>query len=349
MPARSGESGSEVNEAARQALSETVIDAAHQRINPRTKGVPLASVRVPPGAYLATMSAFTFMALALIRAERDLSALAALAIAWIITPALAFNDRISFDGQTLARRGFVASVLRIIRGRALKLPLTEVERVETSAVRTLRRGGRVRYRYRSEVRGNGLNFIFASGGKSYGRMVRALFPSILDDKLDVRSGELRDYLADTKDLCLKLKLLQIAPPSVLDDANTDFPHPVKNNRHQRTNVIGSASEAEAERAQSLRHVANSLRIAGRLREAGEAFRRALLITPRDGWLIYEFARFLRSQASAIGDAQMLTRARGATARRTAWRQRCGAAFADRRKLFRVWGFAPGNQSVSART
>ena len=40
----------------------------------------------------------------------------------------------------------------------------------------------------------------------------------------------------------------------------------------------------------------------------EAFRRALLISPRNAWLIYEYGRLLRSQASAFGDARLLGRA-----------------------------------------
>jgi tetratricopeptide (TPR) repeat protein len=54
-----------------------------------------------------------------------------------------------------------------------------------------------------------------------------------------------------------------------------------------------------------------LRIAGRLRESAEAFRRALLVTPNDVTLLYEFSRLLRSQASALGQARLLTRARAA--------------------------------------
>src|SRR5262249_15553074 len=58
----------------------------------------------------------------------------------------------------------------------------------------------------------------------------------------------------------------------------------------------------------LRRAANDLRIAGRLQQSAEAFRRALLIMPENGWLIYEYARLLRSQASAFGDARILGRA-----------------------------------------
>jgi tetratricopeptide (TPR) repeat protein len=58
----------------------------------------------------------------------------------------------------------------------------------------------------------------------------------------------------------------------------------------------------------LRRCANDLRIAGRLKQSAEAFRRALLIAPRNAWMIYEYARLLKSQASAFGDARLLGRA-----------------------------------------
>jgi tetratricopeptide (TPR) repeat protein len=69
--------------------------------------------------------------------------------------------------------------------------------------------------------------------------------------------------------------------------------------------------SDAERAMLLGQVGNKLRIAGRLNEAREAFRRALIVTPTDGRLIFEFARLLRSQASSLRDARLLSRARAA--------------------------------------
>jgi Tfp pilus assembly protein PilF len=61
----------------------------------------------------------------------------------------------------------------------------------------------------------------------------------------------------------------------------------------------------------LRRLANELRVAGRLAEASEAFRRALNVIPREAWLIYDFAKLLRSQASANSDARLLSKARAA--------------------------------------
>lgn len=298
-----------MNEPSPKTLSDALAQAAKQRIVPPAKRARLASVRASPGGYLALAGALTFIALLLLRTERDLAAFAVLITGWILTPAIAFTDRLSFDGQVLTRRGAVAFVMRLVRGRPLELNFADVERVETSAVRTLRRGGRVRYRYRSEIAGKGVSFILASGGGSYRRMVRALFPLVHDDKLDARSRELRDYLPDPKALRATLGLLHLASSDVLDGATSDLHQNGKRSiRHQRANT-DPVINMDAERGQLLRLAANELRAAGRLREAAEAFRRALLMMPHDAWLIYEFARFLRSQASAVGDARLLKRSR----------------------------------------
>ena len=298
-----------MSETARLQVSGAVAEAASARVLPPVRRTRLASVRVSPGGYLAAASALTFAALLLLRAELDAHALLAIACAWLVTPLLALTDRISFDGHNLKRRGIVPFVQQLIMRRSLCLQIDDIERIETSAVRTLRRGGRVRYRYRSEVAGKGLSLVFASGGKSYRRMVRVLFPLLADEKLDTRSSELRDYLAAPQTLSITLNYLRLASADVLDQATEDFQSGVRKYvKHQRA-FTEMRRSTDFERGRLLRRAANELRAAGRLRESGEAFRRALLVTPKDGWLVYEFARFLRSQASAISDARLLARAR----------------------------------------
>ncbi len=298
-----------MNETAQIQVSGAVAEAAEARAIRPARAPRLASVRVSPGGYLATASALTFIALLLLRAELDLEALLIIACAWLVTPLLALTDRISFDGHKLTRRGIVPFIQHLFRRRSLTLLADDIERVETGAVRTLRRGGRVRYRYRSEVMGKGISFVFASGGESYRRMIRVLFPLLSDEKLDARSTELRDYLVSPQTLSISLNYLRLASPDVLDNADGDFQGGARVSvRHRRT-LKELRRSTDFERGRLLRRAANELRAAGRLREAAEAFRRALLVTPRDGWLIYEFARSIRSQASAISDARLLARAR----------------------------------------
>ena len=299
-----------MNDSSQIEKSKALIEATKERVISPAKHATLASVRVSPGGYLAFAAIFTFGSLILLRAGRDLAALISVALTWIIIPILIATDRVTFDGETLFRRGLVAAFARFIKGRPIELRLADIERAETNAVRTVRRGGRVRYRYRTEVAGKGISFVFASGG-GFRRLVTLAFASVSDDKLDARTRELRDHLTDSRSLRQTLQLLRLASSSVLDNAADALPQPGKKIRHQRAVPSEEISSEDIERARLLRAAANQLRIAGRLRESAEAFRRALLVMPNDGGLLYEFARLLRSQASALGQARLLSRARAA--------------------------------------
>jgi len=290
---------------------KALTEVARERDRPR-KGLRLASVRVSPGSYFAAASVLTFGSALLLRSERDLLALAAVGIAWLIIPVLAFTDRIDFDGQFLIRRGPGPFLLRHIAGRQKELSVSDFEKVDTQAVRTLRRGGRVRYRYRTQVVGKNAEFVFASGGRSYREMVRLLFPLVDQDKLDLRTIELRDYLCESKPLNRELHSLQLASADVLDNATLDFKLGGKKPKLAEESVGGdTASPMDSDRAILLGQVGNKLRIAGRLNEAREAFRRALIAAPNDGQLMFQFARLLRSQASSLRDHKLLSRARAA--------------------------------------
>jgi len=290
---------------------KALTEVARGRERPR-KGLLLASVRVSPGSYLAAASVLTFSSALLLRSERDLLALAVVAVAWLLIPILAVTDRLEFDGQFLVRRGPGPFLLRLIAGHQKELSVPEFEKVDTQAVRTLRRGGRVRYRYRTLIVGKNAEFAFASGGRGYREMVRQLFPLIHQDKLDLRTIELRDYLCEPKPLNREADSLQLASADVLEGATLEFK--LGGNKQKPPDEMYSptaVSCADHERALQLGQVANKLRIAGRLNEAREAFRRALIVVPKDGRLIFEFARLLRSQASSLSDHKLLSRARAA--------------------------------------
>ena len=288
------------------ALAE-VID---ERERARRKQPTIASVRVSPGPYFTVAAVLTFFAALLLRMHYDGWALLLVASAWIVLPLLALTDRIVFDGLSLRRHGPLPSLLHLLFGYRKQLWIDDFETVETHAVRTLRRGGRVRYRYRTQITGKGKEFVIVSGGREYRKLVRELFPLIHENKLDNRSRDLRDYLHEPSFLNRKAELSQLASSDVLDVATSDYglggkPH------HRRTVDQAEATPEEIERARLLRRFGNELRVSGRLREAGEAFRRALNVRPHGAWLIYDFARLLRSQASAQSDARLLSRARAA--------------------------------------
>ena len=294
-----------MNETKQVDSLSAIAEAEAQRARASAKPA-IATVRVSPGPYLALASVLTFCSALLLRADHYGWALILIGTAWLVVPPFAFFDRIAFDGTSLRRQGPITSLLRLFRIYPKHLEVADFETVETSAVRTLRRGGSVRYRYRTEINGKGKRFVISSGGRNYRRLVRELFPLIHEDKLDNRSRDLRDYLNEPRSLNRKTRLSKLAPENFLDFAKSDF------------KLGGKGSEAEpelsaedVERAHLLRRLGNELRVSGRLREAGEAFRRALNVTPRGAWLIYDFARLLRSQASANSDAKLLSRARAA--------------------------------------
>ncbi len=292
-----------VNEAPTKPFSEVLAETAHsRRVSVRAR--PLASVQVSPGSHFAVGALLSFLAVVLLRTNRDLAALVLIAATWTVIPVLVFTDRLYFDGESLYRSGLGALLARLWRARRPRLTIAEIERVEVATMRTLRRGGSVRYRYRVEVSGRSLSFAFASGGKRFRRMINCLLPRIAEEKLDARACELRDHLIDPKELNLAVTQLGIAGDSILDQTEESA------RRHVEKRSADSAAQShpEPDRARLLRKVANDLRVAGRLRESAEAFRRALHLSGSEPWLIYEYARLLRSQAAAFGDARLLNRA-----------------------------------------
>jgi len=274
------------------------------------KRPPIASVRVSPGPYLAAAFVITFFGASLLRAQYDALALLLVALTWVLVPVLALTDRIIFDGVSLRRQGLPASFLHLLFSHRKQLVVDDFETVETQAVRTLRRGGSVRYRYRTQISGKGKQFVIISGGRDYRKMVRELFPLIHENKLDARTRDLRDYLNDPNFLERKAQLSHLASSDVLDATEAADALGRKSKRLRQPEAIEATPE-DLERAHVLRRLGNELRVSGRLREAAEAFRRALKVRPNGAWLIYDFARLLRSQASAQSDARLLSRARAA--------------------------------------
>src|ERR1700741_4108792 len=195
------------------------VQEERERARPQST---IASVRVSPGPYLAFAGVMSFAAALLLRASYDITAVIMLVTAWLVVPLFALSDRITFDGASLRRHGPVALLLDRVLGHRKQLAIDDFETVETQAVRTLRRGGRVRYRYRTQITGKGKEFVIISGGRDYRKLVRELFPLIHESKLDNRSLDLRDYLNEPRFLNRKTQLSQLAPSDLLDVTRPDF-------------------------------------------------------------------------------------------------------------------------------
>jgi tetratricopeptide (TPR) repeat protein len=171
----------------------------------------------------------------------------------------------------------------------------------------LKRGGNVFYRYRTSISGKGLKFVFASGGEEYRRMIHQIFPRVSENVLDNRSIELRDYLAEPKEILMKAEFEHIPSVDVLEDSVNFLQKPARGKVAYYTQKAETPAESENEKADYLRKLANELRLSGHLLQALETFRRALLIHPSDAWLLFEAARCLNSFAGSERDQKLYRR------------------------------------------
>ena len=251
----------------------------------------MISIRVSPNGYFIVLFLITFLTGLLVYLEKDYTALALFAVSWIIFPLLAWHDRIVFDGKRLTRTGFLPVFWARFNAIKYHLRINDVEQVESQALRALKRGGNVFYRYRTSLQGKGLKFAFASGGEDYRRMIHRILPLVSENALDNRSIELRDYLAEPKETLMKAAFAHIPSAEVLESSFNQ----ISKNLRPKSNQ--NAAE-EAEKADYLQVLGNELRLAGYLLQGLEAFRRALVLNPQDARLIFDFARCLHSFASS---------------------------------------------------
>ncbi len=250
------------------------------------------SIRVSPNSYLIALFLITFLAGFLIYLENNYAAFALLAMSWIIVPVLAWNDRIVFDGKRLTRTGLLPGFWARFNVTKYRLRINDVEQVESQALRALKRGGNVFYRYRTSLQGKGLKFAFASGGEDYRQMIHRILPLVSENALDNRSIELRDYLAEPKETLMKAAFAHIPSAEVLEGSFSQ-----KNSKNLRLKLNEYTVE-EVEKADYLHVLGNELRLSGYLLQGLEAFRRALVLNPQDARLIFDFARCLHSFASS---------------------------------------------------
>jgi tetratricopeptide (TPR) repeat protein len=294
---------------------EKMGEAAQVKISDSKGAKPIAAeqsaarsrVRVSPGGYFSVLFFATFAAGFVNYLGYSWQAVILAVLAWTVVPALLWFDRIEFDGKYLTRTGFAAVLRRVFGLQPLRLKVAEIEHIESQSLWTLKSGGRVYFRYSTEISGNNLSFVFASGGKSYRQMIQRLFPLVAEEKLDVLSAELRDYLIASGEIERKTAALKLPSADVLDNTLPKL---------KRTNLIREARQNAAEtdepsKAVELRQAANELRIAGNLSQAIEAFRRALLWQPENAGLLHDFARGLYTYANAAKSVEWLRRSRAA--------------------------------------
>jgi hypothetical protein len=251
---------------------DSTISAAHSR-----------------AGYFSALAVATFFAAYSYHLEFYIAAATVALIAWILIPLIAVTDRIIFDGRRIYRVGIAAQIRSLIDRSPNRLKIKDIEVIETQATRSVKRGANIRYRYKTTIRGRGMQFSFTSGDKNYRKMVRAIFPLVPENVSDSRSIELRDYLADPKETMQKAASSQIPSADVLEDSFRKLHH------GKKSAVNGNQISVDLPaKAADLHSLGNELRISGFLLQALEAFRRALLVSPHDGQLLFDFGRCLQS-------------------------------------------------------
>lgn len=262
------------------------------------------SIVVSPHGYFTALLLGTFFSAFLLYIEFEVPGMVLLAVSWLLLPILAINDRINFDGRRLERTGLIPRMWARFNAERRSLKISDIEQVETQAIRAVKRGGNIFYRYRTVVRGKGLSLTIASGGEAYRRIVKMILPRLSDNVLDNRSIELRDHLADPKETLMRAQFSHIPPTDVLESSFRSTSAKSK----RSANPGRTIEQPEEEKADDLQSLANELRLSGYLLQALEAFRRALIVRPADPRLLFEFARCLHSFAGVERDNKLERRA-----------------------------------------
>lgn len=258
------------------------------------------SIRVSPNSYVAAFLVGTFFSGFLIYLELDIYGFALFLLSWVAVPFLAFSDRIVFDGKRLMRTGLLPRICAAFNGSRRRLRISDIEQVDTQSIRALRRGGNIYYRYRTAIRGRSVSIVLVSGGEDYRSMISSILPLLSENVLDNRSIELRDHLIDPKEVKMKAAFARIPEADVLADTFSRKSTGLSDQSADDTDHEDTANE----KAEYLRCLGNELRVIGRLHQALESFRRALVLSPRNARIIFDFARCLHSFAGAERDPRL---------------------------------------------
>src|SRR5688572_28470557 len=255
-----------------------------------------ASVRSLPAGYLTALFITSFLFALGAYLGYALYALPLAFVSGITILILWLTDRIVFDGKRVTRTGLFPRIWARALGKRNRLKLTDIEQIETTAFRGIKRGHNIYFTYRTTVTGKTARFVFSSGHRGYRKLIKSLLPKINEDILDNTSIDLRDYLADSRGLKQRAAEWEIPSTEVLDASFRDI--------HLTEREALARSDDDAEKAIRLRRLGNELRLSGRLPQAIEAFRRATVLRPKDATLLFEFAACIRSFAGLERDRRL---------------------------------------------
>lgn len=272
-----------------------ILDPTIAIDNPADEVVP-TRVRALPGGYLSTLFISTFLAALGAYLGYLGYAVAFGSVCGIVTLVLWLTDGIAFDGKRISRRGLVPRLWAKAIGVRDRLKFSDIEQIETTAFRGIKRGHNIYFTYRTTVTGKTARFVFSSGYRGYRELIKSLLSRVNEDVLDNTSIDLRDYLDDKRALRRRAAESEIPSTDVLAASFRDI--------HLIEREDALPSDDSAEKAMRLRRLGNELRVSGRLVQALEAFRRATVLRPRDARLLFEFAACIRSLAGSERDRKL---------------------------------------------
>lgn len=255
------------------------------------------SVRVPAYSYIAAVFAGSFFSALAFYLEIAWAGYAIFLTSWVLVPSLALTDRVVFNGKRIYRSGVLPRTWAYLTGTRFWLKVRDIEQVETRIVPTIKRGGKVFFKYDTSLRGKGVEFLFASGGKDYRTFIRRVFPNIAQEVMDAGSIEVRDYVTDPKDTKKLARRSNIPSADVLEHAFKGSKTRMKRRPGERHPDSPETPET-LEKAGMLRDLGNRLRLSGSLLQAMESFRRAARLQPENAWLLFDFARCIQLLAGS---------------------------------------------------
>lgn len=254
--------------------------------------VPI-TVRSSPHSYLGAAFVFSYAAGFLFYVGYDPSGFVALFIALIAIPILYLTDKLAFDGRSIYRTGILPTWWSRFNRSRRRIRLHDINAVETQAIRAVRRGATVKYRYRTAFHGKGIMLAAASGSDSFRTLIQAVLPQLDDSILDIRSVELRDHLADTKEVLMKAEFARIPSSSSLEsDIEKALSLPRKHATKKRHTL------KDDETPEYLLALGNELRTAGFLARGYEAMRRSVVWRPDNAEGLLDLGKCMISIAAA---------------------------------------------------
>lgn len=253
------------------------------------------SVRVPLNSYVTAFMVGSFFAGLFVYLEFERLAYAMFVLSWVVVPLLAFSDRLVFDGKRIRRTGILPRIWSTITGGRLRLRVRDIEQIDSATLRVIKRGGIAQYRYRTAIRGRDELFVITSGGADHRNILTAILSAVPDEVLDQRSIDLRDYLADPKEVAMKASFSRIPEADVLE--STLF-------SRSTSRVATTKPNDDDNEGEDLRLLGNELRVAGRIHQSLEVFRRAFHRERANAHLYFDLARCLFVMAGIRRDSRL---------------------------------------------